>query len=253
MKVLLLALALLFTGAHGKYFWQQDKPHESNLWRVLENGIAIAADALKNLEYSEIAERFKLKEKLEAAKDNAEHAEKVLEDYFHEVWKNYDEKLHKDLPVFREKVLPLLNEFDNNLEEVVKKAVKQLVPVTSELVYGLGGEMKKFWVSIENTAEKTRDGIRAEIDTLRTKVQPYAEDVKAEYEKYKESMATNWQGKAKHMKEEVEKDLEELREKMKPYFEELKKQVVPHAEDMQKHVEILMRKIHEYFTSNNEN
>ncbi|XP_040181290.1 apolipoprotein A-I-like [Rana temporaria] len=247
MKVLLLGLALLFTGAHGKHFWQQDKPHESNLWSIIENGIAIAADTLKNLEHSEIAEKFKLSEKLEAAKNNAEQSKKVLDDYFHEVWKDYDEKLHKNFPVLMKNVYPLMKKFDDNVEEVVIKSVKQLVPVTSEFVSGLKEEMNKFWVGVGDMAGKARDEIRAEFDTLRTKVHPYAEEVKGEYEKYKENMKTNWEGKAKHMKDEVEKDLEELGEKLKPYFEEIKKQVVPHAEDMQKHVEILMKAIHEYF------
>ncbi|KAM5132157.1 uncharacterized protein ACMZJ9_018924 [Mantella aurantiaca] len=240
--------------AHGRYFWQNDKPHEEhNMWKVVENGIAIATDAIKNLEYSEIAERFKLKEKLEAARDNADHIEKVIEDYFDEVWKSYDEKMHQNFPVFRGKVYPLLKEFDDNFEEMLKHSLTELVPVTTDFFSGLGSEFKKFWDNFANIAEKSRDKLRADVDDVRVKIQPYADDVKAEYEKYKEGMKTDFEEKTKNVKEEVEKDLEELREKLKPYLENARKQLVPHAKDMQKKIDKLIREIHAYFTSDNKN
>nr|DBA16227.1 TPA: hypothetical protein GDO54_003641 [Pyxicephalus adspersus] len=248
MKVLLLALALLFTGAHGKHFWQKDKPHEDhNLWKVIENAIAIAGDAVKNLDYTEIAERFKLKDKLEAAKNNADHIEKVLEGYIEEVWKNYDEKLHKEYPVFREKVYPVLKEFDDHLEELIKKSVKDLLPATTGFFSGLGGEVQKFWHSFADIAEKGRDKLRAQIDDVRVKIEPYTHELKEEYDKYKENVKTGLEDKAKNVKEEFEKDLEELREKLKPYFEEFQKNLIPHAEVLQKKIDSLIKEIHEFF------
>ncbi|XP_075046425.1 uncharacterized protein LOC142107141 [Mixophyes fleayi] len=243
MKILLLLALLFFTGAQGRYLWQKDEPkHEDSghtLQKMFQNAVAIVTDVVKNLEYSEIAKEYKIKEKLQAAKHNADEIESVIEDYFDEIWKKGDEELHARFPVFRTNVVPLLEDFDNKLEEELKRIVEEVVPIGSELFAGITKHVKSFLGNMETLAEKARDNVRAEIDVLRSKLQPYVDDVRAEYEKYSKDMtdAVKW-------KQQVEKKVDELREQAKPYFENLKKQAVPNAEELWKNLDNLIKELY---------
>lgn len=250
MKVLLLSVALLFfTGAQGRYFWQHDEPKQeedsdSTIQRILHDGVSIVTGLVKHLDFSDIAKEYHIKEKLEAAKKNANKIEEVLEGYYEEVWKRFDEQLHEKFPTFRKNVVPILQDFDDALEKQMKKVVKEVVPVGSELVSGISKHVMHFFENLESIAEKGRDRLRTEIDSLRVKLQPYVEDVHAEYEKYRTSVQSELQKDVKQMKEDFEKNVEKLKEHAKPYLENIRNKF-PDGSEMQAKVERLLKDLQE--------
>ncbi|XP_075695921.1 uncharacterized protein LOC142662006 [Rhinoderma darwinii] len=254
MKVLLLSVALLFfTGAQGRYFWQQDEPNQGetadkSIETILHDGMSIVSDLLKNLDYSDIAKEYNVKEKLEAAKKHGKKLEKAMEKYYEEVWKKFDEQLHEKFPVFRKNVVPILQEFDDALEEQLKKLVKDVVPVGSDLVSGITKHMLNFFENLESIAEKGRDRLRSEMDSLRVKLQPYVEDVHAEYEKYRNSLQGEIQKDYKDLKQDVEKNMEMLKERAKPHLDNIRKKF-PDGKEVQEKVDEFLKKLQEILSS----
>ncbi|XP_068098912.1 apolipoprotein A-I-like [Hyperolius riggenbachi] len=235
MKVLLLCAALLLcTGVQGRSFWQSDEPHpksDNAFWTVLENAysmIKVAAD----VDYGEIAKEYHLKEKLEGAKTNFDKLEKVIEDYVDEVWKKYDEKLTHNFPVFRTKVYPHFDEFEDKVEEEISKAFTSVVPVTSELAHGLKKQWDIFCEHLKEIAEKARDKLREDMDDLRGKVQPHAEEMKAEYKKYKEGMKEGFDEKLQKWKHEVDREYKRVRGFLMPYVEKIRSEVLELEKDL---------------------
>ena len=82
--------------------------------------------------------------------------------------------------------------------------------------------MTDFYDKMETIASSSRDKLRAEIDDLRTKVQPYAKDVKEEYEKYKDGLKGSLEVSFKEYQEEIRNEYKQLMEKLQPYIENLK-------------------------------
>ncbi|XP_068097019.1 apolipoprotein A-I-like [Hyperolius riggenbachi] len=244
MKTLLLCAALLLcTGVQGRSFWQSDEPHPKSdhaFWTVLENAysmIKVAAD----VDYVEIAKEYQLREKLDAAKTSFDKVETVMEDYFDEIWKKYDEKLTQNFPAFRTKVYPHLDDFQEKVGDEISKAFISVVPVTSELAHGMKTQWDIFCEHLKEIAEKARDKLREDMDDLRGKVQPHAEEVKAEYEKYKEGVKEGFDEKLQKWKHEVDKEYEKVREHLKPYAERVQSEVSPRAKELYDNLQKLLK------------
>ncbi|XP_040281995.1 apolipoprotein A-I-like [Bufo bufo] len=243
MKIFLLSVALLFfTGAQGRYFWQQDEPtEEQTIEKAFEHGVSIITSIFESLDLQEIKKEYHIEEKWEAAKIHSKKLEKALERYFEEVWKRFDEKLTEDFPVFRKDVLPIFKEFDDKLEEHLKKFVKETVPVGSDMVTGISKSVFHFFENLESIAEKGRDNVRADIDSLRVKLQPYMNDLHAEYERYNKKIQDGLQKDAKELKEGVEKNVQKVKEHLADKL--------PDGKELHKQVEAWIKEIKEYIKS----
>ncbi|XP_075135831.1 uncharacterized protein LOC142210521 [Leptodactylus fuscus] len=254
MKVVLLSVALLFfTGAQGRYFWQQDEPHQEQthddaISSVLHDAIAILTRTYGELDFKKIAKEFHLQEKLEAAKKHKDNLEKVIETYGHEVWKKFDAQLHEKFPTFMEKVVPVLREFDDALEEQLKKMVKEVVPAGSDLIAGISSHVIQFLEKLEGFAIKSRDNLRTEVDILRGKLQPYADKVHEEYKQYRNDMEGELQKDYKEMKERAQKSYENLKKHAEPHLENLRKKF-PDWKELHTKLEELMKELKEYMVA----
>ncbi|XP_044134369.1 apolipoprotein A-I-like [Bufo gargarizans] len=244
MKILLLSVALLFfTGAQGRYFWQQDEPtEEQTIEKAIEHVVSIIPSIFESLDFQEIKKEYRIQEKWEAAKIHSEKLEKAVERYLEEVWKRLDEKLTEEFPVLRKDVLPILNEFDDKLVEHLKKFVKEAVPVGSDMVTGISKSVSHFFENLESIGEKGRDNMRAEIDSLRVKLQPYMNDLQAEYERYHKKIQDELQKDAKELKEGAEKNMEKVKQHLAdklPDTKELHKQVEAWFKEFKQYIQSL--------------
>ncbi|XP_056400089.1 apolipoprotein A-I-like [Hyla sarda] len=250
MKVLLLSVAVLFfTGAQGRYFWQQDEPHQEphsdkTIEKIAQDGIAIVTELWKNFDLSKIAKEYQIKERLQTAKKHAKKLEEAIESYYDEVFKKFDEQLHEKFPTFRTKVVPILKDFDDALEEQLTKVAKEIVPVGSDLIVGITKHLGNFFENLESVAEKGRDALRGEIDSLRVKLQPYVDEVHAEYERYRKDFQGELQKDYTELKQDVEKNVEKIREQAKPHIENLK-QKFPDRKEFQENVEKFLKELTE--------
>ncbi|KAM3923480.1 uncharacterized protein RB166_012522 isoform 1-T3 [Leptodactylus fuscus] len=254
MKVLLLSVALLFfTGAQGRYFWQQDEPqqkqtYDQTIQRILHDGAAIVIDIFESLDFEGLAKEFHLKENIEAAQKHTENLEDALENYVDEVWKKFEEKLEQRFPVFTGKVVPILEDFSNALEEQAENALKEFAPIGIDLVSGLHKHVRQFWKKLEDIAINGQDNVRAEIDKLRDKLHPYVDKVHEEYKAYHNHMEGELQKDYKELKERVQKSYENLKEHAKPHLENLKNKI-PDRKELQAKIEELWKEMHDYIVS----
>ncbi|XP_056400440.1 apolipoprotein A-I-like [Hyla sarda] len=252
MKVLLLSVAVLFfTGAQGRYFWQQDEPHQEphsdkTIEKIAKDGIAIILDLWKNLDRSKIAKEFHFEERLQTAKKHANKLEEAIEGYYEAVYKKFDEQLHEKFPTFRTKVVPILKDFDDALEEHLTRAAKEILPAGSHLVAGISKHVVNFFENLESVAEKGRDALRGEIDSLRVKLQPYVDEVHAEYERYHKDFQGELLKDYSELKQDVEKNVEKIREQAEPHIENLK-QKFPDRKEFQENVEKFLKELAEAF------
>ncbi|XP_066461706.1 apolipoprotein A-I-like [Eleutherodactylus coqui] len=251
MKALLLSVALLLTGAQANYLWQQDEPQEEQtvdkkIETFMHDTIGIVSDVVKSLDYGKIAEQYQIKEKLEAARKNAKKLEKAVEGYYDEVYKKVDEKLDENFPVFKKHVVPALKEFDDALETHIKNMVKETVPVVSDFLSGLSKQAISFFENAENVAAKGRDALRAEIDNLRVKLQPYADEVHKEYERYRKDLQGELQKDMKELKHDVEKNVEKIKEHAQPHLDTLRSKFSD-GKELQEEVEKLFQQIKDAF------
>ncbi|XP_069597198.1 apolipoprotein A-I-like [Ranitomeya imitator] len=248
MKALLLSVALLFfTGAQGRYFWQNDEPkqeetNDKGLEKILHDSFAIVFSLFEHMDYASIAKEYQIKERWDSARKHLNKLEKAVDSYYDEVYKKFDEQLHEKFPVFRKNVVPILKEFDDALEDQLEKFVKKVVPVGTDLVGGISRHVVKFFESLESIAEEGRDKLREEIDKLRVKVQPYVDDVHAEYEKYRANLQGEFEKDMKELKQEMDKNMEILKEKAKPHLENLKSKF-PDGQEFQEKVEQFLKEL----------
>ncbi|XP_069805061.1 apolipoprotein A-I-like [Dendropsophus ebraccatus] len=250
MKVLLLSVALLFfTGAQGRYFWQQDEPSQEKesdktIQKIVHDAIGIVSELWKNLDLPEIEKQYHLKERMEAAKNHAEKLEKAVESYYDAVAKKFDEQLHEKFPVFRKQVVPILKGFDDAMEDHIKKVVKEVVPVGSDLISGISKQVIDFFENLETVAEKRRDALRAEIDSLRVKLQPYVDDVHAEYERYRKDFQGELQKDYHDFKQDVEQNMEKIKEQAQPHLENIKSKF-PDGKDVKEKIDNFLKELKE--------
>ncbi|KAG8569294.1 hypothetical protein GDO81_014348 [Engystomops pustulosus] len=250
MKVLLLSVALLFcTGAQGRYFWQQDEPHQEQtsdktVERVFHDAVAIVTDVFKSLDFPKIAEQYQLKEKLDAARKHTRKLEKALEGYSVGVWKKFDEQLQEKFPTLRKNVFPIFQEFDDALEEQLKKIAKEIVPHGTDFLSSINKQITDFLDNLESIAEKGLEDLRAEVDKLRIRVQPHVDEVHAEYKRYHEDFQGEFQKDYKDLKQDVEKKMEMLKEHAKPLLENIKNKF-PDGKEYQEKVDELLKEIKE--------
>ncbi|XP_072011882.1 uncharacterized protein [Engystomops pustulosus] len=201
MKILFLSVALLFfTGAQGRYFWQQDEPSKKYpdvdvITEVLLEGLEMVSDAFERLDFEGIAKDYQIKEKMDAVREHTRNFGEALYNYYDKLREQFDQKLHKKFPVFRNNVVPILKEFDQH-----KKIAEQIEMQTTNLLSGMYNSLESFLNNLKKIAEKGSDGVHAEIESLRTKLQPYVDE---EFQM-------------------VEKKMEEIKEHAKPHIEKIR-------------------------------
>lgn len=241
MKILLLSVALLFfTGAQGRHFWQQDEPaqqQEQTIEKIFDDGVSIIIAAIKSIDLHGIAKEYHIKEKLDAAKKHSEKLEKAMESYAKEVYKRFDEQLKQKFPMFHDKVLPILKEADDKLEEHIKNLVKEALPIGSDLVAGIVKAFAHSFESFEKIAEQGLENVRGEIDKLRVKLEPHVDSVHAEYETYRKSIQDELQKDMKELKESVEKNMAKAKEHL------------PDVKELQEYFEKALKDFKEYIQS----
>ncbi|XP_072011888.1 uncharacterized protein [Engystomops pustulosus] len=251
MKILLLSVALLFfTGAQGRYFWQQDAPAEKDpdvdvITQVVLEGLEMVSDVFERLDFEGIANEYHLKEKLDAARKHTNNFEKAVDDYFDKLWEQFDQKLDEKFPIFRKNVMPILKEFDDALEDQLEKIAEQIVPHATNLLSGMAKSLGSFIDNLEKVAEKGSDSLRGEIESLRNKLQPYMDEVHVEYERYRKDVHGEFQKDYSDIRTKVEKKMEEIKEHAKPHIENIRKNF-PDRGDVQEKFEKLLKEFKEY-------
>ncbi|XP_077312236.1 uncharacterized protein LOC143933184 [Lithobates pipiens] len=191
MRILILYPALLFiTAVQGHYIVQQDKPHEDEepaIYKTLRDAAEIANGLRKNLENSKIVKEYRIKETLQAAVANAQEIESELEDHFDKVWKKI-ENFGQKFPIFTEKVLPILEDFANNLEEQAHDNAQELLSTATLSLYEMKNHLTVFLKKVETIARENRDELQSKIVELKDKAQPYMDDIRAEYDRNMRNM-----------------------------------------------------------------
>lgn len=118
---------------------------------------------------------------------NAREIESEIEDHFDKVWKKI-EKFGQHFPIFTEKVLPILEDVANNLEEKANENAKELLSTATLSLDEMKNHLTVFLKKVETIARENRDELQSKIVELKDKAQPYMDDIKAEYERNLRSM-----------------------------------------------------------------
>ncbi|KAM8927686.1 uncharacterized protein RCH25_007939 [Pelodytes ibericus] len=250
MKILILTLALLsFTGTHGRFLWQHDEPHpetkdpEKLFHNLIRSGLNLFSETSTYLESSELAKELKVKERVKAFKNNADHLLSVLNQYLNDVWKEVDKEMHEKYPVFRTKVVPILEDFHKRWEEYSVGMKKEVLDTVVDLCTNIKNQVHGFLENMRSTAESGRDKLRSEVEDLRARIAPYVKELREEMEKNRKDLKQDYEKMATETKEAVENALDELKKLTKPYVEKMKEHVVPHAEELQNHLEKIIEEI----------
>lgn len=131
--------------------------------------------------------RYKIIEILHAAVDNAKEIESKLEDRFDQVWKKF-EGFGENFPVLSKKVVPILEDMADNLEEQAEDSGKQIMNSATESLCEMKNHLTTFLKNVETIAGKSQDELRSKIVELKGKVQPYMDDVRDEFDRYVKKM-----------------------------------------------------------------
>ncbi|XP_075694918.1 uncharacterized protein LOC142661413 [Rhinoderma darwinii] len=240
MRGFVVTLALLFlTGTQARYPWQHDEPQtpaqhareviESYLNKVRDLG----REAVSQVESSDLGKQleFKITEKFDTLSTNALALRKQLNPYVDKVREQVAAELEKDIPLVREKIRPIVENFQRKWVDQVKAFKERVAPIGEELKKQTKDNLEAFYKRLQPVAEDFREKLRAEVDSLRSNLAPYTDELRQKVIQKLEEVKANAGPKTEEYKAQVSQHIEALKEKFGPLAENLKERLLPHAEE----------------------
>ncbi|KAM8927297.1 uncharacterized protein RCH25_007571 [Pelodytes ibericus] len=240
MRGLVLSLALLcFTGAQARYPWQRDEPQSSvqQLRAAVEGYLNKAQDigkeAIKQIDTSEYVKQYDLKlaEKFEALSTGALNLRSQAHPFLLQLREQVVKELETDIPLLKEKVRPILENFRTKWVEDVAAYQQNVGPLFTEWQQKAKENIQVLREKLLPLAESVRDKLRTDIDNLRSTIAPYSDDIKQKIIEKLEDYKANAGPRAEKYRAQVDEFIKNLRERLEPVGEIIKQQLLPHAEE----------------------
>lgn len=252
MRGLVFSLALLFlAGAQARYPWQHEEPH-TQLQQVREYLESYAAkvqelgkEAVSQVEDSEIGKQLDLKitEKFDTLSTNALALKKQLHPYLEQIRTKIAEELDKDLPIIKEKIRPILENFHQYRVAEVKAFQEKVEPLFADLKKQTKENFDAFKTKLVPLAEDLRDKLRTEIDNVRTKLAPETEALREKLMAKIEELKANAGPRAEAYRAQAAQYVEHLKETLAPVAQNIRERLLPYAETAKVKLENLVEAV----------
>ncbi|KAM4014814.1 uncharacterized protein ACNLHF_001557 isoform 1-T2 [Anomaloglossus baeobatrachus] len=239
MRGFVVTLALLFlTGTQARYLLQHDELQspaqhvreviESYLHKVKDLG----REAVSQVESSDLGKQLELKiaEMFDTPSPNALALNKQLNPYVDRVREHVSSELEKDIPLIREKIRPMIENFQKNWAENVNSFRGKVAPLVEELRKETKDNLEVFNKKLQLAAKVLRQELRSEVHSLRTNLAPHADQLRKKMIENLEVKA-NAGPKTEEYKSQIAQQIETLKENVGPLVDDLKELLLPHAEE----------------------
>ncbi|CAJ0963578.1 unnamed protein product [Ranitomeya imitator] len=217
MRGFVVTLALLFlTGTQARYPWQHDEPQSpyQHVRDVIEGYLNkvrdIGREAVSQAESSDLGKQLDLKiaERFDEVSSKALALRKQINPYMDKVREHVSAELEKDIPLVREKIRPIVENFQRKWAEDVKSFKERVTPLGEELKKQTKENLEVFYKKLQPAAEDLREKLRAEVDSLRANLAPYTDELRQKIIEKLEEVKANAGPKAEEYRAQITQHIE---------------------------------------------